>query len=140
MIQRSTAYEPIRVVLAVLCALLAAGGLFVIVATSLLLAWTAPHASDAADAWLTLLFKALGVMALFIAYSLYLAARDPVRYVGVIDGLVGLLVALSVVDIYAATALGMGAYYPLWAFYARAAVRVAVAVLLLALRPRAKTA
>jgi hypothetical protein len=83
------------------------------------------------------LLKGLGIIAIALGYLMCVAARDPVRYVGVIDVLIFILVAAAILNIYALYALHLGALYPEPYVIARATVQLITAILLLRLRPRA---
>lgn len=135
MITPSKTYPALTLVLGILCALLACGALVLLFATGWLASQIIDPANVEAFVWVLVLFKAFGAFALIIAYLTYNAARDPIRYLAVIDGLIGLLILVSILDAYAVLALGFGAFYPAWAMWFRITLRIAVAVLLLVLRP-----
>jgi hypothetical protein len=131
-------YAALKAVLSIMCALLGLGGLFLILGAG---TWTVmliiPSATAVTTLWMLVIFKAFGALALFMSYLLYQAARDPVRYTVIIEGLAYTLILLSALDAYSVIALGFGDVYPAWAIWGRAAVRVALAITLLVLRPRA---
>lgn len=136
MVASQNSHAVLRAILGVLSALVGLGGLVLIFATSWLLGLVLHNPSAQEAAWIVVVFKALGAVVLFVAYALYNASRDPVRYAAVVDGMIALLVVLSILDIYAVAVLGFGTYYPAWAVYARAGLRLLLAVVLLTLRPR----
>jgi hypothetical protein len=82
------------------------------------------------------LLKALGIVALALGYLLCVAARDPVRYVAIIDAFIFLAVAAAVLEFYGIAALQLGTYYPLGYIVARAILQLILAVALFALRPK----
>ena len=134
-------HSALKAVLSVMCALLALGGLFLVFAAgSWIVKWLIPDANAQTAVWMLVMLKAFGALALFLAYLLYHAARDPVRHATTITGLAYMLILLAALDVYAAYALGFAGVYPIWAIWARAAVRVALAIVLLTLRPRAAAA
>jgi hypothetical protein len=134
--QQANRYTTLSALLAVLCVLLAIAGILLIFWTGSLAFMVLKIAGAETNPWTLALFKAFGLIAFFIAYLLYAAARDPVRNVAVIDALVGIMVLGAVLDIYALVALGFGALFPPWVIWTRATVRVALAVALLVLRPK----
>ncbi len=79
------------------------------------------------------LLMVLGILELGFGYLLYLASRDPIRYVGVIDTIIFFLFAGALFDLYVAFALhallGSLGWFG-------AGVRLLLAIFLTALRPR----
>lgn len=134
--QPKNAYAFLRMLLSLFALLITAGSLLVIFSTGWFLHWIAPDAAGQTGAMLVVFSKFIGVLGLFIAYLLYVTARDPVRHVAIIDALAGLLFLAAIMDLYALIALNFGAYYPAWAIWARAALRVAIGITLIAMRPR----
>jgi hypothetical protein len=131
----SSRYAALQGLLTVLTVLAALGALLALFGTTWLLHTFLPAASVDTATWLSITMKSLGVIALMLSYLLSAAARDPVRYLAVIDAFAGALVLLSIVDVYGLVALNFGALYPVWAILLRAAFRVALAITLVALRP-----
>jgi hypothetical protein len=74
-----------------------------------------------------------GLLALGIGYLLLIASREPVRYVGIIDVLIFLLLAGAVLGLYIGLNLHVFAGSLVWA---GTAARIALAIILLALRPK----
>ena len=68
------------------------------------------------------------------------AARNPTRYVGVIDTLAFMCVGAAAVNVYGVAVLNLGAFYPSSYIMVRAIVQLALAVALIALRPKAASA
>jgi len=137
MVQTSSqSHATLKVLLAVLCVLIAIGGVVCLFATRLVLLML--NMGDTFEAVVVLLyvFKAIGVLALFIAYLLYQAARDPVRNVAIVDGTAGLILGGGIVDIFALVFLHVGVFYPTWLILTRILTRIAIATALIVLRPR----
>ena len=67
------------------------GGLLVIFATTSFLGFITAQPVFAPPSWTLLLYKAIGVIGLTFAYLLYMASRDPVRYVVCINAFILLL-------------------------------------------------
>jgi hypothetical protein len=80
-----------------------------------------------------MVLMAFGVLALGFGYLSYLASRNPVRYVGIIDVLVFLLVAGALLGLYLNFALHAPSGPLLWT---GAILRIALALVLIALRPK----
>ncbi len=104
---------------------LLASNLVVSIVPTTLLAFSAGFAG--------VMLKVFGVIALFGAYLLYAASRDPVRYVAVIDAFAFLLLAVAAIDVYALVVVHL-TFAP-WVIL-RTVVRVALAIALIVLRPR----
>lgn len=77
-----------------------------------------------------------GILALGFGYLLFVASKDPVRYVAVIDTLIFLCVAAVCVDLYATLVLQVLAFPSVGLLVTRELVRLGLAVLLFVLRPR----
>jgi len=80
--------------------------------------------------------KGIGVISIAFGYLMCVAARQPARYVAVIDSFVFLAFAAALLNLYALPVLGLAAYYPATYLIARAIVLVAIGVVLIVLRPR----
>jgi hypothetical protein len=79
------------------------------------------------------LLEAIGAMAAGLSYFAFKAAGDPRRNVAIVEGLALLMLLLAIVDV--ATALTLpGPYAPF--SWVRAALRLGLAAVLLAMRPR----
>jgi hypothetical protein len=86
------------------------------------------------------LLSAVGIFAVPLAYLLCIAARDPVRYVGVINAMIMLLVVAAFVNIYFVLGHQLEAYYPGGYLIVRAIVQLVLAAVLFRLRPANQTA
>src|SRR5262249_7990500 len=125
----------LRGLLGVMAAVVTLGGLLALIGTSWILDLGAMRGLLSGSA-AGLFLRFVGVLALSLAYLLYQAARDPERYVAVIDAFVFVLIAGAMIDVYAAlTHMVAGAFLP-GLVWGRAAFRLIVAVSLIAWRPR----
>lgn len=132
-------YRPLRILLFAISAIEGIAGLALVFAAPLVLASAPPIVLPNAN-FVQSVIMALGVIALALSYLLCVTARDPVRYVAVIDTLVFILVAAALVEIYAIAALHAETYYPGPYLIVRAIVQIALAAVFVALRPRRATA
>jgi hypothetical protein len=80
------------------------------------------------------LLRVLAAIALALGYLAYVASRDPVRYVAVIDTFAFLLIAAAVIDIF--SLIGPAPLFAAKIVFARETIRVLLAVALIWLRPR----
>jgi len=128
-------FQTLRVILFVLSAICGAGAVVLGFATNWVLAiGTMPPPSNAVE---YALVKGFGLFILALGYLLCVAARDPARYVAVIDALIIILLGGAVLNVYCVVALGLGAYYPAGYLIARAILEVILATIIFGLRPRA---
>jgi hypothetical protein len=86
---------------------------------------------------LLVIVKELGGMLLMFSFLLYRAFRDPVRNVAIVDALIVGLCVLAFTPLLSLYTLDFGRWYP-WFFFpwGRSLLRLALAGLLLYLRPR----
>ena len=125
----------LTVVLFALSAIEGLAGLALIFGSTWVLGFVlAPSAPNAG--LFVLMLKALGILALGLGYMLCVAARDPIRYVAVVDTFIFFLFAASILNIYADVALGAWAYVPSTYLLARGILQIALGIVLLVLRPR----
>ncbi len=130
-------YRSLRGLLLIVAILLAIGGAVILFDAQLVfLALPIPKEAFA-HATITVLIQDLGAMALGIAVVVYAASRDPVRYISAVDALIVILVLLASVDVYAVEKLHFNTIYPSGMIWARVALRLIVAIVLLWLRPKA---
>jgi hypothetical protein len=130
-------HAALRTILGILAVVLTAGGVVLLFATSWLVSMI-PAQPQFAVSTLTIIFlKALGAIGFMFAYLLFTASRDPVRYVAIVDAFAGLLLLGAALDVWAVNTLNFGSIYPGHLIWLRVAVRIALAIVLIALRPRA---
>jgi hypothetical protein len=91
--------------------------------------------AGSAGVMIDFLIKALGAICLGMSYIAYCTWRDPVRYIGVIDGMIVTLVFIVLLEIYVLVT-GRAAVFPDHTILWSVIVRAVLLVLLIALRPR----
>lgn len=143
-------HTALKVLLTILATLLAVAGLVMMLASPWVLeqlgVWTgtSPGIIDFLmhgrlahnDAVMTVLVQGLGAIVICFSYAVFAAGRDPVRYVAVVDALIAFAVIVSVIDALSIGALA-GHNVVMVAFgWARVAIRLIIAAILLGLRPR----
>jgi len=87
--------------------------------------------------FMTVFLKALGIFALGLGYLMCVAARDPSRYVAVIDTLVFILIASAILIGYALVAMHLDRYFPANYVVIRIVIQVILAIVLIVMRPKA---
>jgi hypothetical protein len=130
-------YRALRILLRVFSLLTALGGLLMIFAEKPLIAriFLRPPEGELSTLLLSLL-KEMGGMVLTLGVLLWLASRDPVRNVAIVDALIVGLCILSVTPLLSLWTTDIRSMYPAYLLWGRSAVRFAIAALLYWLRPR----
>jgi hypothetical protein len=130
-------YRALALGLRLVSALIAVGSVFMILAGKplVLRVFLHPPASEVSTLLLALLKEIGGVM-LMISAMLFLAARDPVRNVAILDALIVGLCILAITPLLSLKMLDLGSLYPPYLIWGRSLVRLALAVLLFYARPR----
>jgi len=82
------------------------------------------------------LLMSFGALALAFCYMLFAAARDPQRNVAIIDATAGLMIVIALLGVYSAMVLHLGGARLAPLIWLGTAIRLALAVALIALRPR----
>lgn len=129
-------YSGLRVLLFTISAIEALVGLALVFATGWVVALVPVVGVFPASAFVETLLKGIGIVVIAYAYLLCAAARDPVRYVAVIDALAFLLIAAALLNIYAVVGLHLTVFYPGPYLIVRAIVQLILAAAVIALRPR----
>ena len=129
-------YAALKGLLLILAIAVMLGGLLVIFATTSFLGFITAQPVFAPPSWTLLLYKALGVVALTFAYLLYMASRDPARYVVCINAFILLLVLTVALQLYALFAYSLATLVPAWIAWTSLAARAILAIVLLFLYPR----
>ena len=80
--------------------------------------------------------REMGGLLLMLSVLPFLASRDPVRNVAIIDAVIVALVVLAVTPLISLETLDIRRIYPGYLIWGRSLVRLALAVLLFCLRPR----
>lgn len=128
-------HRALQALLFVIALLLLAGGLVALFASGYIVDWQ-PWLESIQPGSITILLKVAGAMALAFSYLSYAASRDPVRYVAFVDALAFLLVAVSSIDLYGLWHWHIAPFHPAGWVIVRVVIRLAVALVLVARRPR----
>jgi hypothetical protein len=130
-------YRVLRVFLRVFSLLAVAGGLLMIFAEKPLIVriFLRPPEGEVTTLLLSLL-KEMGGMVLMLGVLMWLASRNPVRNVAIVDALIAGLCILAVTPLLSLWMTDIRSIYPVYFLWGRSAVRLAIAALLYCLRPR----
>ena len=130
-------YRSLRIFLRAFSLLAALGGLLMIFAEKPLIVriFLRPPEGEVSTLLLSLL-KEMGGMVLMLGVLLWLASRNPVRNVAVVDALIVGLCILAVTPLLSLWMTDIRSMYPAYFLWGRSAVRLAIAALLYWLRPR----
>ena len=130
-------HRALRIFLRVFSLLAGLGGLLMIFAEKPLIVriFLRPPEGEVSTLLLSLL-KETGGMALMLGVLLWLASRNPVRNVAVVDALIAGLCILAVTPLLSLWMTDIGRVYPAYFLWGRSVVRLAIAALLYWLRPR----
>ena len=130
-------YRSLRIFLRAFSLLAALGGLLMIFAEKPLIVriFLRPPEGEVSTLLLSLL-KEMGGMVLMLGVLLWLASRNPVRNVAVVDALILGLCILAVTPLLSLWMTDIRTMYPAYLLWGRSAVRLAIAALLYWLRPR----
>lgn len=130
-----TSHPALRVLLTLMAIVAALVGVSILFAPRWI--FTMSGAPEIAGQPLLILFaQAFGALAIPLAYLLYLASRDPVRYVAIIDAaIIGFAIVVPL-EIYAILAGGLTQYWPPWLLWTSVVIRACLGIALFALRPR----
>jgi hypothetical protein len=125
----------LKVLLAIMAVLVSLSGLAVLFVTSWIVSFSAMRGLFSGSA-VELVLKFVGVLAVGLGYLLSQAARDPVRYVAVIDVFALVLIVGAILDVYAALTLELRPPLLTGVIGGRAVLRLVIAGLVIAWRPR----
>jgi hypothetical protein len=130
-------YRAVRIFLRVFSLLAVVGGLLMIFAGKPLIVriFLRPPEGEVSTLLLSLL-KEMGGMVLMLGVLLWLASRDPVRNVAIVDALIAGLCILALTPLISLWTTDIRSMYPAYLLWGRSAVRFAIAALLYWLRPR----
>jgi hypothetical protein len=121
--------------LRIVSALIAVGGLFMILSGKPLILRAFMHPPEAeVSSLLRALLKEMGGMMLMLSVMLFLAARDPARNVAILDALIVGLCILTITPLLSLKLLA--GIYPPYLIWGRSLVRLALAAALFYARPR----
>ena len=128
-------YRALRIVLRVLSALVGLGSVLMIFGGKPLMMRVLMRPPDSEVSTL-LLIKEMSGLFLMLSVLLFLASRDPVRNVAIIDGVIVGLCVLTVTPLLSLATLDIRRFSPGYFVWGRSVVRLGIAVLLFYLRPR----
>ena len=130
-------YRALRVVLGFLSLVMAIGGVILIFSSKPLILGLFLHPPDKEISTLFLFtLKDMGGFALMLAVMIFVAARNPVRNVAIIDALTVGLCILAFTPLVSRWMLDIQSIYPGHLIWTRSVIRLALAALLYYLRPR----
>jgi len=138
----SRSYHPstLRIVLVLFSILTTAEGLFLIASNKSLILYFSPRLPESEiTTQLLIMAKQWGGLSLTLGLMLYLASRDPVRNVAIIDAFIVGLCILALLPIASLYTLDVRRLYPGYVFWGRPLWRLPFAALLYYLRPRQTT-
>jgi len=130
-------YRTLRVLLFAISVLAALSGLVLLFATSWVFSFSPGNIALFNNGLLIAMVKAMALIAIAFGYLLCAAAREPTRYIAVIDTLAFILLTASALNLYAALVLQLGSYIPEQYMIVRAIVQFGLGVAVIALRPKA---
>jgi hypothetical protein len=130
-------YRALRILLRAFSLLAVAGGLLMIFAERPLLVriLLRPPEGEVTPLLLSLL-KETGGMVLMLGVFLWLAARNPLRNVAIVDGFIAGLCILAATPLLSLWMTDIRSIYPAYFLWGRSAVRLAIAALVYWLRPQ----
>jgi hypothetical protein len=130
-------YRTLRIVLRVFSFLVACGSLLMIFAGKPLVMriFLRPPEGEVSTLFLFLL-KETGGFAFMLSLLFWFAARDPVRNVAILNAVIAGLCILSVTPFVSLWTTDIRSVYPPYLVWGRSVMRLAIAALLYALRPR----
>ena len=132
-------YRALRILLGLFSLLPALGGLLLIFADRSLMVRILLRPPEGEVSTLVVsLLKEMGGMVLMLAVFLWLAARDPVKNVAIVDGFIAGLCVLAVTPLVSLWMTDIRSLYPAYLLWARSVLRLAIAALLYWMRPREK--
>lgn len=130
-------YRALRIVLGFLSFLMVVGGLLLICGSKQLIGRLFLHPPEVEISTLLLFtLKEMGGFALMLSLLLYLASRDPVRNVAIVNGFTAGLCVLAVTPLISFYMLDIQRIYPGHLVWGRSLVRLGLAAVLFYLRPR----
>ena len=130
-------YRALRILLGLFSLLAALGGLLLIFADRSLMVRILLRPPEGEVSTLALsLLKEMGGMVLTLAVFLWLAARDPVKNVAIVDGFIAGLCVLAVTPLVSLWMTDIRSLYPAYLLWGRCVLRIAIASWLYWMRPR----
>jgi hypothetical protein len=133
----NTRYRALRVVLGFLSLLMAVAGVILIFSSKgfILHLFMHPPASEVTTLLLAAV-KEMGGLVLTLSVMLFLAARDPVRNIAIVDAIAVGLCVLAITPIVSLYTTDVGSLYPASLIWIRSVGRLVLAGVIWRLRPR----
>src|SRR5713101_7574916 len=130
-------HRALRIILGIFSLFTAAAGLLIVFSGKPLVMRLFLHPPETEVSTLFLfVFRELGGLALMLSVLFFLASRDPVRNVAIVDALVAGLCILAVTPLLSLFTLDIRRLYPGYLIWGRSLIRLALAAVLYFLRPR----
>ena len=130
-------YRGLSIGLRVVSVLIGVGGLIMVFSSQSVILWVFMHPPESEVSTLLLaLLKEMGGMMLMLSVMLFLASRDPARNVAILDALTVGLFILAITPLLSLKMTDIGRLYPAYLIWGRSLVRLALAMVLVYVRPR----
>jgi len=130
-------HRALRIILGIFSLFTAAAGLlFVFSGKPLLLRILLRPPETEVSTLLLFMMRELGGLALMLSVLLFLASRDPVRNVAIVNGLIVGLCILAITPLLSLYVLDIRRLYPGYLVWGRSLIRLALTAVLYFLRPR----
>ena len=130
-------YRGLSIGLRVVSVLVGVGGLLMIFSSRPLILQVFMHPPESEVSTLLLaLLKEMGGMMLMLSVMLFLASRDPARNVAILDALTVGLFILAITPLLSLKMTDIGRLYPAYLIWGQSLVRLALAMVLVYVRPR----
>ncbi len=130
-------HHTLRIVLRVFSLLVLGGSLLMIFSgKSLMMRVLLRPPESEVSTLLLFMIKEMGGLFLMFSALLFLASRDPVRNLAIIDAVIFGLCVLAVTPLISLATLDIRRLYPAYLVWGRSIVRLAIAALLFYVRPR----
>jgi hypothetical protein len=130
-------HRALRIILGIFSLFTAAAGLlFVFSGKPLLMRILLRPPETEVSTLLLFMMRELGGLALMLSVLLFLASRDPVRNVAIVNGLIVGLCILAITPLLSLYVLDIRRLYPGYLVWGRSLIRLALTAVLYFLRPR----
>ena len=128
-------HRGLKALLYVISALQGVAGLMLLFASDWVLTMGHPLLGLGGATLAVAFLKAIGIIVLGFSYLTCVAARDPVRYIAVVDTLIFLVLAAVVLNLYTIAFLHISPYYTFY-LMGRTVIQLVIGIALIALRPK----
>ena len=130
-------YRALRIILGIVSAFTAAAGLLLVFSGKALVMRLLLRPPEAEVSTLLLfVMRELGGIALMLSVLFFVASRDPVRNVAIVDALIVGLCILAITPLLSLYTLDIRRLYPGYLIWGRSLIRLALAAVLYFMRPR----